>query len=303
MNTICICKTHKENKIFHLVGNIDPTRTFLLRKKFEIEIVRRFRRLIKIIKIAVVDDDVFGLKAKVNQRFAFKKDADKLQAFMGWLDNVEQKEILETFRIFGVKKYTDENWMSIYIRSAYQRGIARARIEMDKAGIDYIKGAIELSFNRPIHANAISLLYTRAFHELKGITQAIDKEISRVLAEGFVKGDNPLTIARNLSNRVEKIGITRARTLARTEIIRAHHEANINEYEQANIEGVQVLAELLTAGDSRVCNICFQWEKKTKKNPLSISDAKGLIPIHPNCRCVIVPFTKKFREFKKRYKN
>jgi SPP1 gp7 family putative phage head morphogenesis protein len=74
--------------------------------------------------------------------------------------------------------------------------------------------------------------------------------------------------------------------LARTEIISAHAEASLNSYEEAGLEGVNVKAEVLTAGDDRVCEICADLEDG---GPYSMDEARGLIPAHPNCRCVLTP--------------
>ena len=193
--------------------------------------------------------------------------------------------------------------MNIYIRSAYQRGVLRAAAELKKRGLPHLSLSLGEIFNHPFHVDAVALLYTRSFNELKGITNEMDKQISRILAEGLANGENPRKIAYDIVGRVDKIGISRARVLARTEIIRAHHEANINEYELAEVSGLEVYAELLTAGDSRVCERCFALEKRSKTTPYTIKEKRGVIPVHPNCRCVAVPFTKEFRELKNRRKS
>lgn len=128
------------------------------------------------------------------------------------------------------------------------------------------------------------LLYTRTFNELKGITEAMDQQISRALAEGMAQGLGPAKIARNLTDRVDKIGITRARTMARTEIIRAHHLATINTYREAQIEGVRVKAEWSTAGFG-VCPSCAEMEGKI----FTLNEIEGMIPLHPSCRCCALP--------------
>jgi SPP1 gp7 family putative phage head morphogenesis protein len=77
----------------------------------------------------------------------------------------------------------------------------------------------------------------------------------------------------------------RAEMIARTEIIRAHHYANINEYMTWGAYGVSVTAEFRTAGDSRVCFRCSELEGQE----FSLEDALGLIPVHPMCRCICLP--------------
>jgi len=138
----------------------------------------------------------------------------------------------------------------------------------------------------------VGLIYTRTYRGLKGITDEMDKQISQVLAQGMAEGRNPNTIAKALADRVDKIGITRARILARTEVIRAHHTATIQEYKNWGVVGVKVLAEWVTAGDSRVCPDCLRMSRKDNgfgKGIYTLDQIAGLIPLHPQCRCVALP--------------
>jgi len=113
------------------------------------------------------------------------------------------------------------------------------------------------------------------------------------LAQGLAEGKNPRVIARELvkdvANRVDKIGITRARMIARTEVIRAHHVATIAEYEQAAEDmEVEVMAEWSTAGFA-VCPICIDM---AHGGPYKLKVIEGMIPAHPNCRCCALPVMK-----------
>ena len=153
--------------------------------------------------------------------------------------------------------------------------------------------ALAETFNAPIHADALGILYTRNYRELKGITDAMDQEISRVLTRGFAEGWNPRKMAREINDRVDKVGLTRARTLARTETIHAHSEATLNRYESMLGADAQVTgkAELLTAGDRRVCPICESLEGTV----FSLTEARGVVPVHPNCRCAFLPVVNESR--------
>jgi hypothetical protein len=51
--------------------------------------------------------------------------------------------------------------------------------------------------------------------------------------------------------------------------------------------GVNVLAEMVTAGDDRVCEKC---EALTLANPYTLEAAMNLLPVHPNCRCICLPY-------------
>jgi len=294
----------------------DPTRTLSLRRAFSAVITRRFKKIAKLIVEAIVDDDVFGIKATPktlalpNGSFAFPRSGDKVKAFMEWLREMEEAELFEIQIKDRMLFAGNRAWQDVYIDSAYKKGIIRARLEMQKKGIfkDVPAGlalSAEMVFLQPIHADRVGLLYTRAFNELKGITEAMNQQISRVLAQGIADGKGMRELARELVKRVsgdlgikDSVGRTipavqRARMLARTEIIRAHHLATINMYREAGVEGVDLKAEWLTAGDGKVCPICLAMEAN---NPYTIDEVEGMIPAHPNCRCMAIPTEIKVRE-------
>jgi len=75
------------------------------------------------------------------------------------------------------------------------------------------------------------LLYTRSYEELKGITSAMAQQVSRVVADGMANGLGPASIARNLSNTITGITRQRAMTMARTEVIHAHAEGQLDSFE------------------------------------------------------------------------
>jgi SPP1 gp7 family putative phage head morphogenesis protein len=151
------------------------------------------------------------------------------------------------------------------------------------------------------------LIFSRVYNELKGITAAMDQQISRVLAQGLADGDNPRLLARKLvstinGDGVDRLGVTdtlgrfiparrRAELLARTETIRAHHMALMQEYRNWRVEGVYVNAELVTAGDDRVCTRCSSLEGRV----YTLEEAENIVPVHPLCRCTMIPVHKEVK--------
>lgn len=181
--------------------------------------------------------------------------------------------------------------MNTYIRSSYQKGMESARSKLISAGapllpFDEQLGGLVAAFNRPFHANRVALIYTRAFNELKGITAAMDQQISRVLAQGLVEGIGVGEMARRINNRVDKVGISRARTLARTEIVRTFNEAAIAENTAASaVVGEPVLNEWVTALDERVRS------SHRPRHGKVFTEEQALFLIgEPNCRCTLVPY-------------
>jgi SPP1 gp7 family putative phage head morphogenesis protein len=296
---------------------VDPTHTLTLRRAFVRDMNRRFAELMKVIKEAIVDQDCFGLQVQTYaaltpptpQQFNFPRTADKVEAFMEWLRRQIDKGLLETATYQRIGTAMESAWTDIYIQDSYKRGIQRARSEMRKAGYAIPSAdpfnTVEAIMSTPFHVDRVGLVYTRTFSKLKGITTAMDAQISEVLAQGLVDGDNANVLAKKLLSTITgagnaELGITdtlgryiparrRAQTLARTEVVRAHHQANIQEYKNWGVEGVEVIAEFVTAGDDRVCTECAGYHG----NRYTLEVAENLIPVHPNCRCIVIPVDKR----------
>ncbi len=302
----------------------DPTRTLTLRNRYARQMKKRFRWLRGIIRDAVVEKDVFGIagghegiavnKLQVyadsglhNRAFDFPRQSQKVNAFMEWLQGRVDRGILETRDRDRIGESIDQTWQNIFLEDSYKRGVIRGNHELIKGGFPGVqsieaRGGVNLVMGLPMHVDRLGVLYTRAFNDLKGITDAMDTQISRVLVQGLADGDGPRLIARKLSATVggtstQGLGITdtlgrfipaerRAEILARTEIIRAHHHGMMQEYRNWGVEGVSVQAEFRTAGDDRVCPDCEGLEGQV----YSLDEAQNLIPVHPMCRCIVLPF-------------
>lgn len=278
----------------------DPTRTTTLRRKFIIDMNKRMRKLSKDIRKLIVDEDVFGLEDTTptfltanRQEWKFRTNAQKIEAFDQWLKQAHQAGLLEG--------QGSTPWTNQYIESAYRKGIERSYVEatkgMPEESLDFFQGSkqqfMTTAFNQPEIRSKIQLLYTRAFQELKGITAAIDQHLSRTLAIGLTNGWGTRKIAREMDKNIATINRTRARVLARTEVIRAHAEGQLDSFELLGVEEVGIKAEWTTAGDDRVCVQCGDREGEI----FTIQKARDLIPLHPNCRCMWlpVPTTRKSR--------
>lgn len=287
----------------------DPTRTTVLRRNFMADMTRRFKKISKAIEELVVNDDAFGLEESTQlilsqqttnqqverQVWRFQTDAQKVKSYRRWLKRQINAEILTVEPGFGGRP-----WTAPYIESAYRKGALRAftdlRAEQLAAEPTIFRGGreefIRQAFGQPEALHKIELLYERAFTELEGVTAAMDQQMSRILANGLSQGHGPRRIARDLRNNVTKITNTRALVIARTETIAAHAEGQLDAFERLGVKEVGVVVEWLTAGDDRVCAECEELEGVI----MTIDEARGLIPRHPNCRCAWIPADKVRRE-------
>lgn len=287
------------------LARTDPTRTTTLRKRYAQKLRGRFAALNTAIRDGIVERDIFGLERESLQAgpiddpqpFRFETDARKHEEFMAWLRRQLER---------GVLKVIERNG-NTFIERAYKSGIQHAERELRKAGIEMPDASVEITFNLPIHQDAVALLYQRNYEALRGITEEVARQVSRALSDGFSQGKNPRDIARDITDRVDKIGKTRATTLARTEVVNAHATSTLNRYEEMGTDKVTIRSEWLTAGDDNVCPIC---EALADKGPISIEEAReGTFryeadedeppslsgtysvkpPAHPNCRCALIP--------------
>lgn len=269
----------------------DPTRTKTVRQRFAADARSRYARVARMIRDSVIDNDALGLKvnkALPGERFEFSTDAQKIAGFRQWLEQELARETLA--RPPAIDVDPSRHWLGAYLAESYDKGVRRARAEMRRIGVDFEQSAGEAAgevraIARPVHAQRVGAIFSRSLSELQGINDATAQQVTRVLSEGIAEGLGPRDIARRMVDRVDKIGRHRATLLARTEVIRAHHVATIEEYKRAEIQGVKVQAEFSTAGDSRVCPTCQGLEG----NVYTLDDIQGIIPVHPNCRCVALP--------------
>jgi len=297
--------------------NYDPTHTTMLRDAFARDMRIRFKELMLVVKKSVADNDCFGLSEKkhivvlqmtpaASNAFAFARSDAKLEAFMKWLNKQVEDGILTVEEATQIGTGFVSSWTNKYLTDSYKRGIIRARYEMLSAG--YVVPAIEESggimavMGLPMHVDRLGLIYTRAYNELKGVTNAMDQAISRILAQGLADGDNPILLARKLVATINgeglgELGLTdslgryispmrRAEMIARTETIRAHHLATIQEYRNWGVLGIKVKGEWKTAGDERVCPYCESMEGRV----FTLDEIEPMIPAHPMCRCIALPY-------------
>lgn len=283
---------------------IDPSRTGPLRRAYSADLVGRFVWIGKKIRKLVAERDAFGIEHDLHallknseiikndgEDFRFLTDPDKINAFRNWLRlQVRYKFLSPTDGPRG------KPWLSKYIDSAYKQGIVRAFIDTNPASLArdpkvYTGGRnqfLRQSFAAPESVRKLEMLYTRNFTALEGITDAMGTRMSETLTNGLAHGHGMKQIARALVKNVKGAGIARAKVLAQTEIIRAHAEGQLDGFEDLGVDELGIMAEFSTAGDNIVCPRCAALSGKV----YTIKKARGLIPVHPRCRCTWIPYLK-----------
>ena len=270
----------------------DPTMTLTIRNKAISQVNRRFNTIKRLIRQSIVDNKVLSTNARsqpaTKARFVYLRDSEKLEEFMKWLHEQIRIEIFETSMYSAVD--IEHMWLNVFIGVAYERGAEKTRQAVGRSAV--AKGLIPTSsvFANPAHVERAKLIYTRVYQQLKGVTDTMEQQISRILSDGIIQGKDITTIATELNDRVDKIGKVRSRLIARTEIVNAHNVATIKEAENLeNIIGETIKMKWRTCIDGRER---FSHELRNNK----IYDKKKALSLlgEPNCRCSLSPHLKEF---------
>ena len=276
----------------------DPNQCLSVVVAWDREVKKRFNNLKQKIYQYIVKNNKLGGKtptlksdvtALASNGYVYEYSNDQLKSFNSWLDTQVKAGILETEqRPFAGLTSSNSVWCDTYIQSAYQKGIAQARADLNAGGAKLLDlGPVHAAFNKPIHADRVGLMYTRSFNGMAGVTEAMKSQMSNVLASSMAEGRSPYDIAYKLNDRVDKIGMTRSRLIARTEVTYTHNQATLNEF--ASLEGVvgeDILVQWWTALDERVRSS----HRLLHAVVMTREEVQQYLG-DPNCRCTLLPWT------------
>ena len=278
----------------------DPTRTTLIRQAFYRDLNNRFAGLADAVVKLVYTDDAFGLDA-APRTATTASDLIRNAAEWSGLPIDNQQEKFNTWLAGQVSEgvlsaptdATASPWVSSYIQSSYLKGATRAYTDSKKGDLAAIvpgtvgtqDAFIKSAFGGPVAASKVKFLATQTYTNLKNITTQMEAQIQGILAVGIAQGKHPKVLAKEMVAKIEGMSSVQAKRLAQTEIVRAHAEGQLDSFEKMGALNVAVLPEFATAGDGKVCPKCAD----LGANVYTVAQARGLIPVHPNCRCAWLP--------------
>jgi Phage Mu protein F like protein len=111
------------------------------------------------------------------------------------------------------------------------------------------------------------------------------KLIDRVVKQGFLLGETNEEIAKQLPG-VGQVAVTRNRAIARTAVMDMSQRAH-EAFWDAQDEGIIQRWVFDATFDFRVCMQCAPWDGKEVTERSRLPQP----PIHPNCRCRVLPVT------------
>ena len=150
------------------------------------------------------------------------------------------------------------------------------------AGLGFQNIARTLAFTRA-DREALYNVTQYNFDLIRNLNNSLREQIREVIFDAVASGEGYQVTARKLRDLpLEPIGNisvrTRAEMIARTEHARARNTGTLQAYADYGVTQV----EIITAGDSIVCNYCLELEAD---NPYTLQQAMSFLPAHPNCRC------------------
>lgn len=139
-------------------------------------------------------------------------------------------------------------------------------------------GAASLSASLPLEAVAQAAAQARGYLTRHGTDFA--RTSAQLVAQGIAEGRPTETMAQDLRQRLGVVK-SRARTIVRTESLRAYNNASSTYYRSRGVELVMYYA----TADDRTCPICTPSAGRIYKL------GTIAVPRHPMCRCYLAPWS------------
>lgn len=183
-------------------------------------------------------------------------------------------------------------------------------IIVDEIGTEAFNKLVEGSFD-PYTETIQNFLKNNSLKVAKGVNAETEKQIRATLAQGVRENETVQELSARIMQVFGTASTYRAYMIAQTESAMAENYADVQAWTQT---GVVIAKEWYTARDENVCGFCHDMDKKVipldeaffeKGDITEFIDGKGNAhamtldyrtigepPLHPNCRCVLLPILK-----------
>lgn len=263
-------------------SKIDPGGIQPYQKDYEKEIYRDLRSLKGFVRQTIDRNDALNLSQNVDAPDDFGEPVEEAERrFLHWFDS-------------ALDELVDEEDYDGYVERAYRRGLVHADRELEAAGEDpsgldpeTVGGAISMVSivaSRPRHRRNRASFRDQNHRAVRKIKEDVRGEVARELDGAIRAGENKRQVADTVNDRIDSTGITNGRRHALTITAAVHADATLERFKEVGVDSVEVVAEFQSAGDDKVCDLCA-WRHGDR---YSLKEARGMLPIHPQCRCVFV---------------
>lgn len=278
MSSTCSARLHARRES-------SPAQVDGLQDAYRKELERRLRELRGVLRETIDENDALGIsggesartQAEPRDDFDFEQNPAKQVAFRNQLQEWIDEGILEPASEEEIEN--GDHYTAFYVSAGYGAGTDFAGQQLRERGMDVPEVEAAEVIQRPIHVDELETIYTRNYEGLEDITEDIDQSLSQVLTTALRDGWGTRRTANEITKEVRTIQHSRARTLARTEMLNAHNSAALKRYERWDVEEAEILTHT-------PCEICQGIEAN---DPYPIAEAYGLVPAHPNCVCTVAP--------------
>ncbi|WP_457785421.1 CdiA C-terminal domain-containing protein [Streptococcus uberis] len=185
---------------------------------------------------------------------------------------------------------------ALHLDLLFKVGIMKGII--DKSFENYLKSASNYAYKKAV-GGRVGTLNTPALNELVntpfngynyseqlwGNVDNLVRDLKDTLKKGFVRGDNPRSLARDLAKKYD-VAKYRAENLLRTDGTMIINNATAKRYIDSGLKYYRDLVRL----DGRTTDICRRIAKLNERKLLSeMKPGVNAAPYHYNCRTTIIP--------------
>ena len=230
-------------------------------------------------------------KAEANYLKELEHGIDRhLDLMADWLQSDEAKQlkyesdekIREFFESSDIQEDYDDLIHSnaestdVFMNRFYNAGAKRGFKDIDRV----------LCFTRA-DEHSLNVIRQYNFYKVKNLNNDLMESVKETIFHSLASGESyNKTISALKELPLEPVGklsvSTRARMIAITERARAANTGTLQAYLDYGVRK----CEIITAGDSSVCDDCLDLESN---NPYDTESVNSFLPVHPMCRCNWAP--------------
>lgn len=197
-------------------------------KRKHAEIRRAVVGMVRELPYRIIELNFSGRKLQFNAKvYKFDLSADVLSNLLAEIDALIDRIMLQG----GEQRL----WFLLdYVIPAYQQGAAQAQANLAAQSVVYASAVpdIETIMFSPEYQRRIGYVRAREFELMKGLTADMKKDLTVVLTDGIALGQNPISIAKDITRRIG-VSQSRAERIARTEINNSLRQSRMDEDERA----------------------------------------------------------------------
>ena len=131
-----------------------------------------------------------------------------------------------------------------------------------------------------VDEEAIAFLKDNASELSSSSLDRLQGNLDETIAQGVAEGKSQRAIVKDLNGIFDNMAAYETERIARTEVARGVVNGSLLGYGQMEVEKVEFVSN---------AGACTELCEPLNGTIMTLSEAKGLIPVHPNCECFWIP--------------